>query len=193
MDQRMRSLGAAVGNGAIFGCLVLALSGCGGSLTPDQRVEAGLKALHQSKLQVFPFAGKVMVDGLPAPSKTVHQRILVVLFDRAKHDLQVTDRPCAACNEKGEFSFTKYIPHDGVEPGEYVVAIAQLFKGRREGRFSGPDGFQNLNNDPDKNELEPMFVIKHASPGKKDYVFDLRVAGREPVSDPGSRAVTRIR
>lgn len=193
MDQRTHSLEAALGSCAIFGCLLAALSGCGGGLTPDQRVEAGLKAFHQSKRQVCPFAGKVTVDGLPAQSKTPHQRIFIVLFDRSNHDLKVTDRPYAACNEKGEFSFTKYVPHDGVEPGEYVVAIAQLSKGRREGQFSAPDEFQNLYNDPDKNEIEPTLVVKHASPGNKDYVFDLRVAGREPVSDPGPRAVTGIR
>ena len=192
MDQRVRSPGVALGSFAIFGCLLLALSGCGG-LTADQRVNAELTKLDKPKLKVFPFGGKVTVDGVPAQSERHSQRVYVVLFDRAKPDLKLRERPNAACDQQGEFSFQTYVPNDGVAPGEYVVAIAQLAIQERSGNFAGRDELQNLYNDPDKNDNEPMFVIKHGSPGNKNYVFDLRVAGREPVSDPGPRAVTGIR
>lgn len=175
----------------VIGCFLLAAEGCSNSLTPSQRVEKELSLVGQSKRKLFPFAGKVLVDRLPAEFKTPDERFVVVLFDRAQPDLRVTDRPYATCNRQGEFSFTTYTPNDGVEPGEYVVAIAQLSK--EKGRsFSGPDRLQNLYNDPDKNEKEPEFTVKHASPGKSDYEFDLKLAGREPVSEPGPRAVTQI-
>ena len=176
----------------VIGCFLLAAEGCSNSLSPNQRVEKELSQIGKTKQDVDPFAGKVLVDGLPAESKTPDERVVVVLFNRAKPDLRVTSRPYATCNRQGEFSFTTYTPNDGVEPAEYVVAIAQLSFQKKGHNFLGPDGLQNLYNDPDKNEKEPEFTVKHASPGKTDYVFDLKLAGREPVSDPGPRAVTQI-
>jgi hypothetical protein len=191
MDNRVHRSGAAIASWAFLGCLLPAFAGCGGGLTPSQKVDQELTAIGKMKMRVFPFAGKVLVDGLPPQSDGADRRIIVVLFNRAKADLPVTRRPQAVCNPQGEFAFTTYVPKDGVEAGDYVVTIAQLSK--EKGRsYLGPDGYQNLYNDPDANEKDAEFAVKHADPGKTNYVFDLKMAGREPVSKPGPQAVTQI-
>ncbi len=195
--RRLRSLsmGSVSRSLAICGVLggfLLAAEGCSNSLTPSQRVEKELSQVGRNKQKVFSFAGKVLVDGQPPPSKTSRETVVVMLFDRGRPDLPVTGRPYATCNRQGEFSFTTYTPKDGVEPAEYVVVIAQLSLQEKAHNFVGPDGLQNLYNDPDKNDKEPEFTVNHASPGKSDYEFDLKLAGREPVSDAGPRAVTQI-
>ena len=176
----------------VLGCCLLAAEGCGSSMSPTQRVEKELSVIGLGRHELYPFAGKVLVDGLPPQSKTPDQTVVVVLFNRAQPDLRVASRPHANCNKQGEFWFSTYSPKDGLESGEYVVAIAQLSLQERGHNLLGPDGFQNLYNDPDKNEKEPEFAVKHVSPGKSDYVFDLKLAGREPVTTPGPRSVTQL-
>ena len=56
----------------------------------------------------------------------------------------------------------------------------------------GPDQLKNLYNDPDKNKSIPEFHIDHKAPGRKDYVFDLKLAGKEPVEPPGQFALTSL-
>ena len=59
------------------------------------------------------------------------------------------------------------------------MTIAKLNAKKRD-LLVGPDGFQNLYNDATRNQTEhPEFKIIHQSPGKKDYVFELKIAGRE--------------
>ena len=64
--------------------------------------------------------------------------------------------------------------------------MAQLSKEKAH-NFAGPDGFQNLYNDPDTNDKEPELTVNHASPGKTNYVFDLKLAGRQPESTGSAR------
>ncbi len=60
-------------------------------------------------------------------------------------------------------------------------------------QYPGPDLFQNLYDDPDRNLKEyPELKIDHQPPGKTDYVFDLKIAGREAVA-AGPNAVTHFR
>jgi hypothetical protein len=191
MEQRVRSPAAAVASCALVGSLLMACGGCGGGATPDQKVEKQLSALGKAKVSVCPFAGKVLVDGHPPQLNSPQSRVVLVLFDRAKPDLPVTQRPQTICNPQGEFTFTTYVREDGVEPADYVVTVAQLSK--EKGRsYSGPDGFQNLYNDPDANEKDAELTVKHAAPGKTNYVFDLKLAGRQPESTAGPRAVTQV-
>jgi hypothetical protein len=192
MDKRARSGSASVAIGTLAGCLLCGVSGCNSSLSSAQRVQQELGAIGKQQAEVLPFAGKVLVDGLPPKPKTPTSKVVVVLFNRAKPDLRLIRRPYAACNSQGEFSFTTYVPKDGLEAGEYVVAIAELSWRPKGDRFSGPDAFENLYNDPDTNEKDQQFTVKHASRGKTDYEFDLKIAGREPPSKPGPRAVTQI-
>jgi hypothetical protein len=179
------------GWGILAGFALLATSGCG-HLSAEQRLGAQLKAANVSKHDAFPLAGKVLVDGLPAHTASSGQRTVVVLFDRAKPDLAVDQRPIAECNSEGEFSFQTYGNDDGVAAGQYVVTIAQLPLENRAAAGSGNlDELKNLYNDPDKNAQRSGFVIDHKSPGKRDYVFELKVAGEEPVTTPAPRAVTK--
>src|ERR1700691_4033228 len=87
-------------------------------------------------------------------------------------------RPHTSVGATGEFSFQSYVAHDGVEPGTYIVTFAKLRK--RDSSLVGPDGFQNLYNDAERNQQQyPELKIEHHAPGKKDYIFDLKIAGRE--------------
>jgi hypothetical protein len=176
--------------GALACALLAAFVGCGGSPSPAQRVQTELTKIGESAKSIYPLAGKVQIDSQP-PQAVSNQRIVVVLFDRAKPTLGVAERPSAICNERGEFAFTTYRDADGVEAGDYVVTFALLCLRAKDGSLIGPDGLQNLYNDPDKNEKIDEFTIKHASPGKRDYTFDLKEAGQEP-GTPGPRAVTQI-
>jgi hypothetical protein len=177
--------------GILAGFAVLATSGCGRS-SAEQRLGVQLKAANVSKHDVVPFAGKVLVDGLPAHTASLSQRTVLVLFDRAKPDLAVNQRPIAECNPQGEFTFSTYGNGDGVKAGQYVVTIAQLPVESREGpKNGGLDELKNRYNDPDKNAERPEFVVEHKSPGKSDYQFELKVAGEESVTSPAPRAVTQ--
>jgi hypothetical protein len=90
--------------------------------------------------------------------------------------------------EDGSFRFTE----DGIRPGHYVLLFAVL-KRKGQGNFVGPDQLNNLYNDPDVNAKDfPQFVIDHQKPGKKDYQFNLEVAGKAPVASPSSHAVTKV-
>jgi hypothetical protein len=189
MAGRLRSVSSDLALCGVLGCFLLA-AGCNKS--SDQRLDEELSRTGQSKRSVFPLAGKVLVDGQPAQGATPGQKIIVVLFNRAQPNLRVSQRPAVQCNERGEFSFSTYGSGDGIDPGEYVVVIAQLFANKEHDFCEGPDGLKNLYNDPDKNGKIPEFTINHASPGKTDYIFDLKLAGKDPDSTPGPRAVTEI-
>lgn len=171
--------------------LLVASCGCSGSASAKQRVESELTKIGQSAKSVFPLAGKVQIDSQLPQASVPNQRVVVVLFDKAKPTLGVAERPSAICNVRGEFSFTTYQSSDGVEPADYIVTFALLCVRAKDGSLVGPDGLQNLYNDPDKNEKTDEFTIKHASPGKRDYVFNLKQAGQEP-GTLGPRTVTEI-
>ena len=121
----------------ILACFAaLSTTGCGRS-SPDQRLAVQLKAANATKGDVFPLAGRILVDGEPAHTASLSQRILVVLFDPAKPSLAVNQRPIAECNPQGEFAFTTYGDADGVAPGKYVVAFAELPVESREAPTAG--------------------------------------------------------
>jgi len=68
-----------------------------------------------------------------------------------------------------------------------------LHKGAfRSVRFEPPDELQNLYNDPENNAKVPEFNVEIKSPGRSDWQFDLAVAGKEPVTNPGSKAITKL-
>jgi hypothetical protein len=155
-------------------CAILLAAGCG-TRSPEQRLNDALAKAGKTREPVFPLAGKVTVDGAP-PSGDLS--ILVILNDPKNPDQPLNERPSTDCKRDGTFSFTTTDPGDGVKPGTYVITFAQL--GRTMGRRRGPDALENLYNDPEKNAQVPEFKIDHQAPGKKDYVFDLKVAGEPP-------------
>jgi hypothetical protein len=86
---------------------------------------------------------------------------------------------------------------DGVPTGSYVVLFAELIPTplmatKRSKGLRGPDGLMNLYNDPDRNKQDVQFKIDITPPGKSDYAFDLKVAGKEAAT-PGPHAVTEIK
>ena len=191
MVQATRLVFQRIAAGAVAGALLVASCGCSGSASAKQRVELELTKIGQATKTVFPLAGKVQIDGQSPTASVPNQRVVVVLFDKAKPTLGVAERPSAICNARGEFSFTTYSDADGVEPADYVVTFALLCLRAKDGSLIGPDALQSLYNDPDKNEKIEEFSLKHASPGKRDYVFNLKAAGQEP-GTPAPRAVTEI-
>lgn len=73
MDQRMRKVGAAMASGVLLGCLLTAISGCSNGLASSQKVDKELSAIGKTRQTVFPFAGKVLVDGLPPPVERLRE------------------------------------------------------------------------------------------------------------------------
>jgi hypothetical protein len=181
---------------ALAALAVVGTAGCGRQ-TADQAVNEALKNAGQSRVSVFPLAGKVTIDGhapeigAAGPAATSGPRIFLFLYDPAKLDAPVSGLPKATCKPNGEFAFNTYGKGDGVPPGKYVVAIVELKLDKRKGHV-GPDGLKNLYNDPEKNAQILEFTIDHQPPGKTDYAFDLKIEGREAAT-PGPKAVTVFR
>ncbi len=163
--------------------IVTLFAGCSHRPTADQELDASLKQMGLSRRTVLPLAGKVTIEGQPPRIENRRQKILVVLNDTAKPDVSPLERPYVTCNPQGEFAFRTYGDDDGVPPGNYVLTFAKLTDGGKRG-YLGPDGFKNLYNDPEKSE----FRIAHQGSGRRDYEFDLKIDGRDPVP-PGPRAV----
>ena len=98
----------------------------------------------------------------------------------------------AVISRSGEFAFGAFGRDDGVKAGTYIATFTKLKRGQHK-QYPGPDLFQNLYDDPDRNLKEyPELKIDHQPPGKTDYVFDLKIAGREAVA-AGPNAVTHFR
>jgi hypothetical protein len=173
----------------LLAMLTTAVAGCG--RTPEQAFDNALRQTGRQKETVAALAGRVTIDG-QAPGYDPRNTVVVLLVERDKIDAPRQNYRSAACGAEGNFSFGTYAPHDGIKPGSYVVAFAKLKRMPPRG-FEGPDQLQNLYNDPDKNAREAEFLIEHKVPGKTDYVFDLKVAGVEPVNQPGPKAFTSLR
>jgi hypothetical protein len=174
--------------------IVLAVACAGGCSrqNADDSVNKVLKETGQQRADVFPLAGKVTIDGRPPDTRPGGgKRIIIILTDPAKPDTPASSRPKATCQPSGDFAFNMYGTGDGVVAGKYVVAIVELKFDKRKG-YIGPDGLKNLYNDPDKNANLDGFVIEHKAPGKKDYIFNLEVAGRDPGS-AGPHSITTFR
>jgi len=163
--------------------VALALAaGCSGRQSPEQRIKIALDQAGMTGSPLYPIAGTVFIDGLPPTFDNPRKHLVITLFDPQKPDKKHLR---ALARADGTFRFTE----DGIRPGHYVLAFSVL---RRKGpqNFVGPDGLNNLYNDPDVNAKDfPQFVIDHESPGKKDYDFNLEVAGKEGITSPGPHAV----
>ena len=56
------------------------------------------------------------------------------------------------------------------------------------GGSNSPDALKNLYNDPDTSQ----FNVEITEPGKADWTFDLEISGKDAITQPGERAITRI-
>lgn len=180
------------------GCSLLAafalflVAGCSGQ-SADQALDKSLAAAGQQRTMVYPLAGKVVVDGLPPELGEEGETIILMLNDPARMDKPNVIGPYVKIGKTGEFSFRTYGTNDGLPPGKFIVTIAKLKKNRPKRDLVGPDGFHNLYNDPDRNQKEnPDFNIDHQAPGKTDYVFDLKIAGRDEPPAAGPHALTHV-
>lgn len=163
---------------------VVSPAGCGGPQSAGQRLDRAMKQAGIQKSAVFPLAGRVLVDG---QSPTGNGTVLIMLNDREKDDEPPAPGRFTTCDSDGSFVFSTYKRDDGVAEGNYIVTLAQL-KQKRDRGFVGPDQFENLYSDPDSSDLK----IEHMAPGRTDYLFEVQVAGRDPVNNTGPRAVTRL-
>ncbi|HET6325540.1 MAG TPA: hypothetical protein VFG04_12755 [Planctomycetaceae bacterium] len=167
--------------------VLAAAAGCSSQQSSEQRIKIALETAGMKATALNPLAGTVTIDGLPPTFPDDRKKHLVIaLYDPQKPDAKHLH---VLVREDGSFKFTE----DGIAPGHYVLAFAVLRR-KGPGNFIGPDALNNLYNDPDLNaKTYPQFVIDHASPGKKDYEFNLEFAGREPVTTPGPHAVTKVK
>jgi hypothetical protein len=166
-----------------------AIAGCSRTRTADEALNSALKSAGLSREQVYPFAGKVMVDGA-APAWKYDEVMLVVLNDPEHLDLPMTQKSIIMTRPNGEFSATTYTRDDGIKAGKYILTFAVFQKSLRRGLL-GPDRLNNLYNDPDKNATIAEFRIDHRAPGRTDYEFNLQLAGKEP-AQPGPHSFTKI-
>jgi hypothetical protein len=172
--------------------LALTVAGCTRTQSADQALAKAYAATGGQREEVAKVSGTVTIDGQP-PGDTGPMRTIVVLYDSHKPDASRKAPLYAVCDEDGHFEFTTYGKGDGVPPGSYVMLFAQLRMSTwGEMGYNPPDAFKNEYNDPDKNEKTPEFKIDVALPGKTDYQFDLKIAGKEAGS-PGPHAVTKLK
>ena len=168
-----------LGLGAAWSFLAI---GCCGSPNAEQILDGEFPAQEKVERQkVFPLAGHVTIDGHAPGSDT--NVVIVVLNETRSPQMPVEKRPRVICTPAGEFSFSAYLADDGFPPGDYILTYAMLAD--TMSGLHGPDQLKNLYNDPEKNKSIPEFHIEHNAPGRKDYAFDLKLAGKEPVEPPG--------
>jgi hypothetical protein len=166
--------------------LGLLISGCSSRPASGEALDRAIRESGATKLEVAKFAGSVTLDGQP-PSTANHHALIVMLYDPKNPPTDKNVLPHTFCDEQGHFEFGTYTRSDGVPVGSYLVLFAHwTFK---DPGFRGPDGLKNLYNDPDKSE----FRVDVTPPGKTDYLFELKLQGREANPAPGLRAITSVK
>jgi hypothetical protein len=173
------------------------LAGCSQRSAKQALDQAYLDNPKVAKAAIAPFEGTVTVDGAPAGKD---RTVLLVILNDPKHpqDPHKPPKLIAGCGPDGHFDFTTFNAHDGVECGSYIVTFVQLknlaapFGRNKKAGYGPPDELKNLYNDPDKNAEVPEFRIEIKSPGITNAHFDLSVAGKEPVVQPGPHAITSL-
>ena len=172
---------------AVLLVAVLLVAGCSSGQSTDQAIDKALASVGQKREAVYPLAGKVTVDGIP-PDLAEGECIVMMLKDPANPQANGPFRPIS---RSGEFAFRTFGKDDGVRAGTYIATFSKLKRGSQK-EYPGPDQFLNLYDDPDRNLKEyPELKVNHQPPGKKDYVFDLKIAGREAAA-AGPNAVTHF-
>jgi hypothetical protein len=168
---------------AIAVAISLPIVGC--SESADQATARRKRAYNIQDQPPSKYSGTVTIDGLPPAPHPGHE-LLVFLYD-PKSEAGKSGRAgrYAVCKSDGSFQFG-----DAVQPGSYIVAFAELERGR-PGIFRGPDLLTNLYNDPDQNATRAGFAIDLTPPGKNGVSFNLEVAGKDPVTTPGPHAVVK--
>jgi hypothetical protein len=172
--------------------LALAIAGCTRQQSADQALAKAYEATGGSRQEVAKFAGTVTIDQ-QTPTTSGPSQTLVILYDPRHPDTSKKAPIYTTCDAEGHFQFTTYGQGDGVPPGTYVVLFAQLRMNTwGQMGYSQPDELKNEYNDPDKNQKDPEFKVEVTAPGRTDYHFDLKVAGKDLAGVPGPNAITAI-
>jgi hypothetical protein len=164
--------------------MLAALAGCSRQQSVESRIQIALANDGLQKTAFYPLAGTVTIDGQPPHFKNRRERLLIVLHNPERPDFPGFR---TVVGPDGKFQFSK----EGLASGHYVVLFAALH-GKGQGSYGGPDGLNNLYNDPDVNAKKEAFVIDHKAPGKEDYDWNLEVAGKEKAA-PGPHALTKLK
>jgi hypothetical protein len=172
------SLSASVVLAVLFS---LGATGCNRPQTENEALQKALEVNNKSAETVVKFSGTVTVDGQP-PAVDRRNPLLVIAYDPKKPPKGRQIPYSTRCDKEGHFQFNTYSTGDGLPAGSYIAVFVQP-------RIEGGDGLKNLYNDPDKNAKEERFQINLTPPGKSDWSFELAVAGKDRVTEPGEHAV----
>jgi len=145
--------------------------GCGSASETD---EEKLARLMPGAPKTVPVKGKIVVDGKPAPPKSVWVTM------HAKGESPINFDPRGNTDENGEFQITTYLTGDGVPPGEYDITIEKLTHSIRARDWVGPDLFNNLYNHKETTEFHVSVVDKPV----ELPTFELKVEGVTPKEAP---------
>ena len=171
----------------------LALNGCGQKSSREQEFSKNNPRATEQQ-PVGKFAGRVTVDG---GTQVGEDQLFVFLTDPRHLEKRVNVTPC---KPDGRFEIYDLFSRRRVPLGKYVVGFVALHapkKVRGGGPmggplpYHGPDSLKNLYNDPDKNKDIQEFVVEVTEPGRKDYEFNLSVAGKDP-GVPGPNALKTL-
>jgi hypothetical protein len=177
----MRGFSSFVMQGAALLLLAVSAAGCG-SKSADRQLDEALKELQTTRAEVGAFSGKVTIDG-QLPKLGPGEALLVMMYDPNNRPTPRHPPSFTRCQPDGSFEFTTYTRGDGLPVGKYIVLFAQL-KGHR-GSYLPPDKLLNLYDDPDKNGQRSEFNVDLTTSGRTGQAFNLEVAGREPIENPG--------
>jgi hypothetical protein len=161
--------------------LFMHTAGCNHVDSEKEALKKSLAVNGVSEQNVVLFSGAVTVDSQPLVIER-GSPLFVMAYD-VKNPPKGRQLPFTTiCDKSGHFQFNTYGTGDGLPAGSYIVLFAQP-------KATGGDGLKNLYNDPDLNAKDERFQINLSSPGKTDWAFDLAVAGKDPITTPGARAV----
>ena len=166
---------------------VLLVAGCSSGQTSNQAIDKAFENAGKKREAVYPLAGKVTVDGIPRIFAEA-EWIVMMLKDPANPK---PDGPYRLISRSGEFAFKTFGKDDGVKAGTYIATFSKLKPGQhKEYPWSGRVP-QPLRRSGSNVKEYPELKIDHQPPGKKDYAFDLKIAGREAAA-AGPDAVTHF-
>jgi hypothetical protein len=187
MSAKARGLIGILQLSAICSTFALLAPGCGPSQSADQALNDRLREVNVSRAQLARFSGTVTIDNAP-PALKADESLMIMLYD-TKNPPPPKRLPLSArVSRDGHFEFTSYSRADGVPVGSYKVLFAAFKVNALRGGSSSPDLLNNLYNDPETSQ----FDVELTEPGKTDWIFDLELAGKEPNTKPGERAITRL-
>ncbi|TWU14570.1 hypothetical protein CA54_34390 [Symmachiella macrocystis] len=123
---------------------MLLLAGCGHEKEISQQEIAEQAGVEVDELkEVVPVSGKVTVNGTPTGG------VKISAYTEASGAKPVAETQTKA---DGTYCWTKYVPCDGMVPGEYRLAFKHI-AAEGKGKDDGPDQFEGKYRNPNKNDF----------------------------------------